>query len=63
MPQLGLSCRNCGAEFKADSVQALVGWYVVHVVRNHWESLVLLHEMDPEMIMDVYAFGKKYGML
>jgi len=58
-----LVCRHCGDSRQLESVEKIVAWYLIHVVKQHWEFMELVHESSDDQIMDAYTYAMKHGII
>lgn len=58
-----VTCRLCGTKQESAQVQALVSWYLVHSVKQHWAEINMLHDADPELIAGAIASAEAEGWI
>jgi hypothetical protein len=56
-------CRHCATALVADSLPEIIGLYMVHTVRKHWEYVEQLHDVDDSVIAASFAHAYAKGWI
>lgn len=51
---IAVRCNYCTYQTPERPVSIVIGLYLVHIVKMHWDSVVLLHESDKETIQEAF---------
>lgn len=59
---LTLKCRHCDATYH-NLPHLVVAWYVIHIVRQHWEYVEELRHTSNERLAEAFNYAAQKGWI